>query len=272
MDRVIKIALDEVGYLEKAKKYWQECGSGCLYNKTEFAGTDNYTKYGYEMHKLYPAVMDFPAAWCDAFVDWCFYKAYGKGNAEAMIGGHFDDYTKNSAKLYIGKEAFFYAKTFHGKKGDQVFFSKNGTFDGIYHTGLVVDADETYIYTVEGNTSDGKEVVPNGGAVCRKKYAHTNPKLYGFGRPKYSNAEWHWVKADGVWYYQDGFGRNSYGWKVIKESGSEKKHWYYFNQKGQMLKDLQAIDGELFYLQNDGALEGACCKTDERGALKICDV
>ena len=54
---VIDIALAEVGYLEKKSNRY-------LDSKTENAGSSNYTKYGRDMHKLYPSVMDFPASWC----------------------------------------------------------------------------------------------------------------------------------------------------------------------------------------------------------------
>ena len=70
-NKVIQIALNEVGYLEKSKQAYQQ-NNNIIYDKTQGAGSDNYTKYGYDMHKLYPSVMDFPAYWCDAFVDWCF--------------------------------------------------------------------------------------------------------------------------------------------------------------------------------------------------------
>ena len=65
MDRqkVINIALNEVGYLEKSKAAYQK-NPNIIYDKTQGAGEDNYQKYSYEMHKLYPSVMDFPAAWC----------------------------------------------------------------------------------------------------------------------------------------------------------------------------------------------------------------
>lgn len=269
MQRVIDIALAEVGYLEKSKAAYKSIGKECLYEKTKYAGSDNYTKYGYEMNRLYPSVMDFPAAWCDAFVDYCFYRAYGVANAKAMIGGHFDDYTKNSARLYIDHEAFFYAKTFHGRKGDQVFFSKDGTFNGIYHTGLIYDSDDSYIYTVEGNTSSGSEVVANGGAVCKKQYRHDNAKLYGFGRPNYGLLDFRWIEVGGYWYYQDGFGNNTHGWRLIQETGGTAKHWYYFDDKGRMLTGAQWINGCCYYLMECGDLEGACCKTDDSGALEV---
>ena len=98
-DKVINIALAEVGYLEKASNKQ-------LNSKTANAGRANYTKYGKELHDIYPTVMDFPAAWCDAFVDWCFYKAYGVANAKGLLAGNFNDYTVASAQLYKNKKAW----------------------------------------------------------------------------------------------------------------------------------------------------------------------
>ena len=102
-ETVIKIAQSEIGYLEKSQAAYT-ANPGCLYDKTGGAGSDNYTKYGYEMHKVYPAVMDFPAKWCDCFVDWCFYKAYGVSTAKSLLGGNFDDYTVNSSQMYKNKK------------------------------------------------------------------------------------------------------------------------------------------------------------------------
>jgi hypothetical protein len=168
---VIDIALGEVGYLEKKS-------NKSLDSKTANAGSANYTKYGRDMHELYPSVMDFPAAWCDAFVDWCFQKAYGISNAKGLLGGNFNDYTPSSAQLYKNKNAWGNTP----KIGAQIFF-KNST--RICHTGLVYDYDDRYVYTVEGNTSGASGVVANGGGVCKKKYLRTNSKIAGYGYPKY---------------------------------------------------------------------------------------
>lgn len=173
VDKVINIALAEVGYLEKKS-------NANLYDKTANAGMANYTKYGKEMHDIYPSVMDFPAAWCDAFVDWCFYKAYGTSTAKSLLGGDFNDYTPSSAQLYKNKNAWFTSP----KIGDQIFF-KNST--RINHTGLVYNVDSTYVYTIEGNTSGASGVVENGGGVCKKKYKLNYSKIAGYGRPKYDN-------------------------------------------------------------------------------------
>ena len=181
VDKVLKVAINEVGYLEKSKTAYQK-NPDVLYDKTAGAGQDNYTKYGKEMHDIYPSVMDFPAFWCDAFVDWCFYKAYGITTAKSLIGENFDDYTVASCRMYQQKNALFGDPEI----GDQVFFTRNGTTGGCYHTGLVYDVDNKYFYTIEGNTSNANSVVANGGGVSKKKYLISKYKnKVFFGRPRY---------------------------------------------------------------------------------------
>lgn len=185
VDKVLKIAADEVGYLEKSKAAYKKDPS-CIDEKTRGAGSDNYTKYGRDMHKVYPAVMDFPAYWCDAFVDWCFYKAYGVTNAKGLLGGNFDDYTVASCQLYKNKKALDTIPT----KGSQVFFTRNGQVSGCHHTGLVYKVDKTYFYTIEGNTSGASGVVSNGGGVAKKKYSISAYKgKVLFGHPKYDKSD-----------------------------------------------------------------------------------
>ena len=180
VDKVIKVAEAEIGYLEKSKEAYKK-NPQIIYEKTAGAGSDNYTKYGKEMHEIYPKVMDFPAFWCDAFVDWCFQKAYGVSNAKGLLGG-YDDYTVNSASLYNRKGAL----DTKPKVGDQVFFTKNGMISGCHHTGLVYAVDNNYFYTIEGNTSSAKEVIRNGGCVAKKKYLRSKYKgKVLFGHPKY---------------------------------------------------------------------------------------
>lgn len=182
-DKVLAVAAGEVGYLEKSAAAYKKDPS-CLDEKTRGAGSDNYTKYGRDMHKIYPEVMDFPAYWCDAFVDWCFYKAYGVTNAKKLLGGNFDDYTVVSCQLYKNKKALDTTP----KKGAQVFFTKNGQVSGCHHTGIVYKVDGAYFYTIEGNTSGASGVVRNGGGVAKKKYsiaAYKGKVL--FGHPKYDS-------------------------------------------------------------------------------------
>nr|DAR37962.1 MAG TPA: hypothetical protein [Caudoviricetes sp.] len=179
--KVIKIAKAEKGYLEKSAVAYKK-NPKVLDKKTDGAGKDNYTKYGRDMHKIYPAVMDFPAYWCDAFVDWCFYRAYGVTTAKSLLRGNFDDYTVASASMYE-KHGALGTKP---KYGSQVFFTRNGKVSGCHHTGLVTKVDSTHFYTMEGNTSGASTVVSNGGGVKAKKYKIADYKgKVIFGYPKY---------------------------------------------------------------------------------------
>lgn len=181
--KVIKIAKAEENYLEKSEDAYKK-NPKVLDKKTDGAGSDNYTKYGRDMHKIYPSVMDFPAAWCDCFVDWCFQKAYGISNAKKLLAGNFDDYTVNSANLYKKKNAWH---TKNPEPGDQIFFSdSNG---GICHTGIVTKVENGNVFTIEGNTSSGSTVVSNGGCVREKKYPESYKRIAGYGRPAYDRKE-----------------------------------------------------------------------------------
>ena len=172
VDKLIAVASNEVGYLEKKN-------GNLLYEKTANAGKGDYTKYGYEMHKLYPATMDFPAAWCDCFVDWCFVQAFGKDIAMKMLH-KFDDYTVNSASYYKNHKEWYKSP----KVGDQIFFVNSS--GGICHTGIVYALDSYNVYTIEGNTSSEKGVVANGGCVRKKAYKRNYDRIAGYGRPDYS--------------------------------------------------------------------------------------
>ena len=177
---VIDVALGEVGYIEK-----KTGDLAYLYDKTANIGSGNFQKYGYEMHNIQPSNMDYPAAWCDAFVDWCFMYAYGAQNAKELLGGDFDDYTVASAQLYKKNGQWFYSDP---EPGDQIFF-KNAS--GICHTGLVYKVENGYVYTVEGNTSSEIGVVANGGCVRAKSYPLSYNKIAGYGRPNYSRKAIH---------------------------------------------------------------------------------
>lgn len=275
--KVIDLALKEDGYLEKSASWYRKYGKDGLYDKVAGAGSDNYTKYGYEMHQLYPSVMDFPAAWCDCCVDWLFMQAYGTANAKKLLAGDFDDYTVASAQLYKNKNAWRAAGTVP-EKGWQIFF-KNST--RICHTGLVVDVVKSngiwYVVTVEGNTSSAAGVVANGGCVRIKQYPVNYSSIAGYGVPPYDDENAakkiefvpHWVNADGKWYYREAENRNAHGWQLIN------KHWYYFKANGEMSTGLTKIGERWFLLatpEMSNDYEGACCIADESGAQHIWNI
>lgn len=178
--KVIDIALAEVGYLEK------ESNSN-LDSKTGNAGDENYTKYARDL-----AAINFYNGrkqghpWCDVFVDWCHNKAYGKAAALALTcqptkaANNCGAGCKWSLGYYKKKGRLY---TSNPQPGDQIFFSdKDGD---IVHTGLVYKVDNKKVYTVEGNTSGASGVVDNGGGVFKKSYSLTNARIAGYGRPNY---------------------------------------------------------------------------------------
>ena len=177
--RVIDIALAEVGYLEKET-------NAQLDDKTANAGDENYTKYARDLDALgFYNGRKQHVAWCDVFVDHSFVEAYGMEVALAIT---FQPYGKSNCGAGCKYSRQYYQQNGHlfnePEPGDQVFFySKDKST--ISHTGLVYAVDNSYIYTVEGNTSSASGVVANGGAVAKKKYKRSYDRLAGFGRPDY---------------------------------------------------------------------------------------
>lgn len=253
--KVIEIALGEVGYFEKSKFAYIK-DKNVIYRKTSGAGYDNYTKYGYEMHKIYPSVMDFPAPWCDCFVDWCFYKAYGVTTAKSLLGGNFDDYTVASAGMYAKHNALNKAP----EVGAQIFFTRNGQASGCYHTGLViaVSADGKTVTTIEGNTSaTGSGIEANGGCVA-KKVRNVNAYTL-FGHPAYN----------------DGYGTKAYNTKVEEVVKVSKTRYAVKAKNGQTytLYDVSYGDkGETVrFLQQLLTANGFPCTTDGECGEKTLD-
>lgn len=242
-DDVIKIALDEVGYLEKES-------NKSLDSNTANAGDENYTKYARDLDKIsgfYNGKKN-GYAWCDVFVDWCFVQAFGVENAKKLLchgtsgaGCYYSmNYYKNKGQLHSSPEV-----------GDQIFF-KNSS-GSITHTGLVYDIDSNYVYTVEGNTSGASGVVANGGGVFKKKYKLSYNYIAGYGRPTYDEPEiiyynptvLEWQKAA----IADGFKFPKYGadgmWgsecEAVAKQAVVKKRLVYTNKN--LTKIVQKVVG-----------------------------
>lgn len=177
---VIRVALKEVGYLEKET-------NSRLQHRTANPGDENYTKYADDLDRLrfYNGKKN-GYAWCDVFVDWCFVQAYGEDQALKMtFQPEWSLLNKGAgcrySRRYYEEHGRLYSEP---EPGDQVFFYA-GDGQTVCHTGIVYGVDRDYVYTVEGNTSSQPGVVENGGSVNEKKYLRTDPRLAGFGRPLY---------------------------------------------------------------------------------------
>lgn len=245
---VIDIALAEVGYLEKAT-------NANLDSKTGNAGYNNYTKYARDLANAgYYNGNKNGYAWCDVFVDWCFFRAYGKaaGQAAECQTGNLGAGCSYSAQYYKGQGR--YDKT--PKVGDQIFFLDSS--GDINHTGLVYAVEGSTVYTVEGNTSGASGVVANGGGVCKKSYSRGYSRIAGYGHPKYpadvqpeaKKYTLGWHKDSKGWWYADS--ETSYCedcWKQIDGK------WYAFDEEGYMMANQWKTDSTgTYYLGEDGVM------------------
>ena len=166
INKIIEIAKNEVGYLEKRS-------NSQLDSKTGNAGTNNYTKY---WRDIYPSYQGQP--WCACFVTWVYVQAFGVDMAKKLLKHYPYVYCPTMANLFT-----LYANP---EPGDIVIFKRNGTFT---HTGIVTYVNGDYFETVEGNTSGGSTIVENGGGVFEKSYYNSNLPGTKFCRPDYSLVE-----------------------------------------------------------------------------------
>ena len=174
--KVIAVAKAEVDYKEKAS-------NSQLDDKSANAGSANYTKYARDFDQKYPNWYNGKKngyAWCDMFVDWCFLTAFGYAKALELLcqpekscgAGCTFSYGYYKAKGQVGRTP---------KVGAQIFFGDSKK--SLSHTGLVYAFDSTYVYTIEGNTSD---------MVAYRKYKVGASNLW-YGYPAYDDED----KSDG---------------------------------------------------------------------------
>lgn len=163
IDKLIQIAKNEVGYLEKAS-------NSQLDSKTANAGSNNYTKYWRDVKPSYQG-----QPWCAGFVSWCFMKAFGQEKAKELL--------KHWPYVYCPTLGNLFTKNANPKIGDIVIFYRNGTFT---HTGIVTAVIGDRFYTIEGNTSGASGIIANGGGVCAKSYLNSQMPGTKFCTPNYS--------------------------------------------------------------------------------------
>ena len=163
IDKLIQIAKNEIGYLEKAS-------NSQLDSKTANAGENNYTKYWRDVKPSYQG-----QPWCAGFVSWCFMKAFGQEKAKELL--------KHWPYVYCPTMADLFTLNSNPKVGDIVIFYRNGVFA---HTGIVIKVSGDQFWTVEGNTSGGSTIIANGGGVCQKSYYNSNLPGTKFCTPNYS--------------------------------------------------------------------------------------
>ena len=161
---LVKVALEEVGYLEKKS-------NSQLDDKKANAGNNNYTKYG-----AWFGLNGGPSApWCNIFVSWC---------ADQL--GLLDNVIPRSAGCSFTWQWFKSRGLTHlvtdtsytPKPGDLVLRGPGE------HIGIVEKFEDGVLYTIEGNTS-GQGDVNEGNGVYEKKYSNPSASWYGYCSPEY---------------------------------------------------------------------------------------
>ncbi len=166
-DKLIQIALAEVGYREKAS-------NASLDDPQANAGSGNWTKYARDLYAAgYYNGNKNGYAWCECFVDWCFWKAFGPD------GQRIQCQTGDLGAACIYSAQYFQQQGRYDNNpqvGDQVFFYGGGT---IGHTGIVVEVSADSIVVVEGNSSD---------RVQKLSYSRDSGSIAGYGHPWYDES------------------------------------------------------------------------------------
>lgn len=157
------------GYYEKATFAYSNTRDKSAFTANK--GSNNYTYAGYIFGLNGPS-----AAWCAMQVSLSIYEACGNSKTDAktvMYGvwpytacNQLYDAAPNNMKGRRG--------AWTPKAGDVIVFQENGSRT---HTGMVYAVDGTYVYTIEGNSSN----------MCRKRsYPLSSSYIYGYVRPNYT--------------------------------------------------------------------------------------
>ncbi len=172
---VLAIAMSQVGY--------HEGNSDNDMNGESTSGTRDFVEYNVLAGKYdndQGNGLSYGYYWCASFVNWCLRMA---GVSEAASGSEvscqrwYDD---------CKEKGIFSSRSDHiPLEGDIVFFRDEGSLVSSTHVGLVRCFDGGYIYTVEGNTSNGSEYSSNGEYVALKKHSVSSKYIVGYATPRY---------------------------------------------------------------------------------------
>lgn len=168
-----------LNYYEKATSAYASSRDKSVFPLNK--GSANYTYFG-----SFTGAQAQP--WCAATVTTAIYDACGsKSDAKAVMYGVYPylncaqvwDAAPDNRKFWSYYQRWTKGKgertTYKPVPGDIIIFSGNGTSRD--HTGMVYAVDDTYVYTIEGNS----------GNMCRKRsYKLTDSYIYGWVRPDYA--------------------------------------------------------------------------------------
>lgn len=158
----------------------------------------NYNAYAYEIGAGYGTDND---AWCAYFVRWIQEKI-GNGSNYITLREYAGKTTYTS--VWFNNRSRYHSRTkwsyydrsinstdlsYRGKPGDFIAIDNNGSLeDGPEHTAFLVDRDDNYYYTVEGNLGDRVKALKYriSDGVCVTS-GYTKHRISGFGEIEYGD-------------------------------------------------------------------------------------
>ena len=193
---VLAVALSQIGYHE---------GNGNAdLGGMNAVGTKDFVEYNVlfgELDNNQGNGKSYGYSWCATFATWCLRQA-GVSEEQSV---QTDPKTCRSSwqwrKAFIEAEQYNEKDGYIPQAGDIVFFKDvdDATIEvSASHVGIVLFADETTVYTVEGNTNSAFEAGSASDCVAAKQYPLDSKYIVGYGTPKY--------ESDGE--------RQLVGWKV----------------------------------------------------------
>lgn len=121
--------------------------------------------------------------WCAVFISWLFNQVNGINKYLIKTDG-----AGTFARYSDGKYGKWYEPNqITPREGDVIMFRWGGTYTDKYHSdhvGYVYAVDNTYVYTIEGNTGSNNA---DYSTVMYKKYSLSNSCINGYYRPNYSD-------------------------------------------------------------------------------------
>jgi len=174
---VLAIAMSQVGY--------HEGNADGEFSGLSSAGTRDFVEYNVLYGRLdnnQGNGMSYGYYWCASFVNWCLRLA---GVWESASGSEV-----SCQRWYADcrQRGIFRSRGgYIPSSADIIFFKDNGSSADSTHVGLVRYSDGEYVYTVEGNTSNGSDYSSNGEYVALKKYPLSSGYIVGYATPKYND-------------------------------------------------------------------------------------
>jgi len=187
----------------------------------------------YSVFALQYGIQTAQSPWNALFVNWCARQA-SIGSSIVPVNGFTDP-----NECAFGTMRTDFANI---QRGDIIYIFQNNN----YRVGIVLNVDDSKIYTIEGQRSPNQSVIST-------NYYRTDSTLFAFVSPNYLHS---WDYINGGWYFRKMDG--------LMETGelNWNGHSYYLdpNNGGRMVTGWKQIDGLWYYFRpskNDNGPQGS---------------